>query len=234
MKKEKLIGTTTIAYDENCSIQVLNIKETLNTKHKKEEHYYSDFYNVTLDGVYFIDRVELDPFCENLGYQLINNKLIIYNYDIVTGRKYHAVKKVFKYYDVIDNITINENVSEIIKVLGFDLPSEEKNKLEFVGSRLKKMDEFISSLEREEDYTQITPIVNICKKEKQYTSRRKYSAQMISPISRREFADYYTELVTGSDSNIKINNHVINISDYKNDEKKKVKTLNKDTKHPII
>ena len=227
MKKEKLIGTTTIAYDENCSIQVLNIKETLNAKHKKEEHYYSDFYNVTQDGVYFIDRIELDPFCENLGYQLINNKLIIYNYDIVTGRKYHAVKKIFKYYDVVDNITINERVSEIIKVLGFELPEEEKNKLELVGSRLKKMDEFISSLEKEEAYTQITPMVNICKDERQYSSRRKYSAQMISPISRREFAEYYTKLVTGSDKNIKINNHVININDYKSDEKKKVKTLKK-------
>ena len=112
-------------------------------------------------------------------------------------------------------------------MLGFELPEEEKNKLELVGSRLKKMDEFISSLEKEEAYTQITPMVNICKDERQYSSRRKYSAQMISPISRREFAEYYTKLVTGSDKNIKINNHVININDYKSDEKKKVKTLKK-------
>ena len=225
MKKEKLIGTTTITYKENCSIQVLNIKETLDTKHKKEEHYYSDFYNVTNDGVYFVDRIELDPFCENLGYQLINNKLIIYNYDIVTGRKYHAVKKIFKYYDVIDNININEKISEIIKVLGFDMPDSKKNELELVDNRLKKMDEFINLLEKNEDFTEITPIVNICKKEKNYTNKRGYSAKMISPIPRFEFANYYTQLVTGSDLNIIVNKHVINIDDYKS-TKEKIKKKN--------
>ena len=164
MKEEKLIGTSSIPYKENCTIQVLNIKETLDTKHKKEERYYSDFYNVTEDEVYFIDRIELDPFCDTLGYQVINNRLVIYNYDVVVGKKYHAVKKVFKYYDIYENININAGVSEIITELGFDLPEEDKHNIELADVRLKKMDEFIEQLDNNTELDGIIPLVNISKK----------------------------------------------------------------------
>ena len=40
MKEEKLIGTSSIPYQENCSIQVLNIKEITTTKHRRDERYY--------------------------------------------------------------------------------------------------------------------------------------------------------------------------------------------------
>ena len=87
------------------------------------------------------------------------------------------------------------------------------------------MDEFIKGLEKNENFSNVTPMVNMCKKERVYTNRRLYSAKMISPMSRREFADYYTKLVTGSDSNIIVNEHVININDYTgSDEKSKVKS----------
>ena len=214
MKEEKLIGTSSIPYKENCTIQVLNIKETLDTKHKKEERYYSDFYNVTDDEVYFIDRIELDPFCDTLGYQVINNHLVIYNYDVVVGKKYHAVKKVFKYYDIEENININAGVSEIITELGFDLPEEDKHNIELADVRLKKMDEFIEQLDNNTELDGIIPLVNISKKDHQYTNKKAYSSKMIMPISRKKFASYLTELITKSDKNIIVNHSVINLSDY--------------------
>ncbi len=214
MKEEKLIGTSSIPYKENCTIQVLNIKETLDTKHKKEERYYSDFYNVTDDEVYFIDRIELDPFCDTLGYQVINNHLVIYNYDVVVGKKYHAVKKVFKYYDIYENININAGVSEIITELGFDLPDEDKHNIELADVRLKKMDEFIEQLDNNTELDGIIPLVNISKKEHQYANKKAYSSKMIMPISRKKFASYLTELITKSDKNIIVNHSVINLSDY--------------------
>ncbi len=216
MKEEKLIGTSSIPYKENCTIQVLNIKETLDTKHKKEERYYSDFYNVTDDEVYFIDRIELDPFCDTLGYQVINNHLVIYNYDVVVGKKYHAVKKVFKYYDIEENININAGVSEIITELGFDLPEEDKHNIELADVRLKKMDEFIEQLDNNTELDGIIPLVNISKKNHQYTNKKAYSSKMIMPISRKKFASYLTELITKSDKNIIVNHSVINLSDYQN------------------
>ena len=216
MKEEKLIGTSSIPYKENCTIQVLNIKETLDTKHKKEERYYSDFYNVTDTEVYFIDRIELDPFCDTLGYQVINNHLVIYNYDVVVGKKYHAVKKIFKYYDIEENVNINAGISEVITDLGFDLPEEEKRKIELVETKLKKMDEFIEYLDSITDVEGIIPLVNISKKERQYTNRKAYSSKMVLPISRKKFALYLTKLITKSDKNIIINQHVINLSDYQN------------------
>ena len=219
MKEKKLIGTSSIPYKENCTIQVLNIKETLDTKHKKEERYYSDFYNVTDDEVYFIDRIELDPFCDTLGYQVINNRydksrLVIYNYDVVVGKKYHAVKKVFKYYDIEENININAGVSEIITELGFDLPDEDKHNIELADVRLKKMDEFIEQLDNNTELDGIIPLVNISKKDHQYTNKKAYSSKMIMPISRKKFASYLTELITKSDKNIIVNHSVINLSDY--------------------
>ena len=214
MKEKKLIGTSSIPYKENCTIQVLNIKETLDTKHKKEERYYSDFYNVTDDEVYFIDRIELDPFCDTLGYQVINNHLVIYNYDVVVGKKYHAVKKVFKYYDIEENININAGVSEIITELGFDLPDEDKHNIELADVRLKKMDEFIEQLDNNTELDGIIPLVNISKKDHQYTNKKAYSSKMIMPISRKKFASYLTELITKSDKNIIVNHSVINLSDY--------------------
>ena len=39
MKEEKLIGTSSIPYQENCTIQVLNIKEIITTEHRKVEKY---------------------------------------------------------------------------------------------------------------------------------------------------------------------------------------------------
>lgn len=236
MKVEKLIGTSSIPYKENCTIQVLNIKETLDTNHKREERYYSDFYNVTKDEVYFIDRIELDPFCDTLGYQVINNRydkscLIIYNYDVVVGKKYHAVKKVFKYYDIADNININSKVSEIINELGFDLPEEDKHNIELADVRLKKMDEFIEYLDSIADIDGIIPLVNISKKERQYTNRKAYSSKMIMPISRKRFTSYLTELITKSDKNIIVNQHVINLSDYQDStDVVKQKTKKKDDK----
>ena len=219
MKEEKLIGTSSIPYKENCTIQVLNIKEVTTTQHRKDERYYADFYNVTDDLVYFIDRIELDPFCATLGYQLINNHLVIYNYDIIEGKKYHAVNKILKYYDVVDNISLNLSTSEIITELGFNLP-EEENKVELANVRLKKIDEYLEYLESITELAGIIPLVNNTKKKYKFINKKRESSRMLYPISRKEFTKYFTKLITKSDSNIKINQHVINISDYQGSEDK--------------
>lgn len=219
MKEEKLIGTSSIPYKENCTIQVLNIKEVTTTQHRKDERYYADFYNVTDDLVYFIDRIELDPFCATLGYQLINNHLVIYNYDIIEGKKHHAVNKILKYYDVVDNISLNLSTSEIITELGFNLP-EEENKVELANVRLKKIDEYLEYLESITELAGIIPLVNNTKKKYKFINKKRESSRMLYPISRKEFTKYFTKLITKSDSNIKINQHVINISDYQGSEDK--------------
>lgn len=219
MKEEKLIGTSSIPYKENCTIQVLNIKEVTTTQHRKDERYYADFYNVTDDLVYFIDRIELDPFCATLGYQLINNHLVIYNYDIIEGKKYHAVNKILKYYDVVDNISLNLSTSEIITELGFNLP-EEENKVELANVRLKKIDEYLEYLESITELAGIIPLVNNTKNKYKFINKKRESSRMLYPISRKEFTKYFTKLITKSDSNIKINQHVINISDYQGSEDK--------------
>ena len=219
MKEEKLIGTSSIPYKENCTIQVLNIKEVTTTQHRKDERYYADFYNVTDDLVYFIDRIELDPFCATLGYQLINNHLVIYNYDIIEGKKYHAVNKILKYYDVVDNISLNLSTSEIITELGFNLP-EEENKVELANVRLKKIDEYLEYLDSITELAGIIPLVNNTKKKYKFINKKRESSRMLYPISRKEFTKYFTKLITKSDSNIKINQHVINISDYQGSEDK--------------
>ena len=219
MKEEKLIGTSSIPYKENCTIQVLNIKEVTTTQHRKDERYYADFYNVTDDLVYFIDRIELDPFCATLGYQLINNHLVIYNYDIIEGKKYHAVNKILKYYDVVDNISLNLSTSEIITELGFNLP-EEENKVELANVRLKKIDEYLEYLDSITELAGIIPLVNNTKRNYKFINKKRESSRMLYPISRKEFTKYFTKLITKSDSNIKINQHVINISDYQGSEDK--------------
>ena len=224
MKEEKLIGTSSIPYQENCTIQVLNIKEVINREHRKDEKYYADFYNVTDDYVYFIDRIELDPFCATLGYQLINNHLVIYNYDIVEGKKYHAVNRILKYYDVIDNISINLSAEDIITELGFNLNEEDRKKLELVSARLKKMDEYLEYLDSITELDGIIPLVNNTGKKHKFINKKRESSRMLYPISRKEYTKYLTKLITNADTDIKINQHVINISNYqKSDDKEKIK-----------
>ena len=223
MKEEKLIGTSSIPYKENCTIQVLNIKELTTTEHRKDERYYADFYNVTDDYVYFIDRIELDPFCATLGYQLISNHLVIYNYDVVEGKKYHAVNRVLKYYDVIDNISINLSTNEIITELGFNLSEEDREQLELVSTRLKKMDEYLEYLDSITELDGIIPLVNNVNKKNKFINKKRESNRMLYPISRKEFTKYFTKLITSADKDIKINQHVINISDYKDNVKTKIK-----------
>jgi len=223
MKEEKLIGTSSIPYKENCTIQVLNIKELTTTQHRKDERYYADFYNVTDDYVYFIDRIELDPFCATLGYQLISNHLVIYNYDVVEGKKYHAVNRVLKYYDVIDNISINLSTNEIITELGFNLSEEDREQLELVSTRLKKMDEYLEYLDSITELDGIIPLVNNVNKKNKFINKKRESNRMLYPISRKEFTKYFTKLITSADKDIKINQHVINISDYKDNVKTKIK-----------
>ncbi len=223
MKEEKLIGTSSIPYQENCTIQVLNIKELITTEHRKDEKYYVDFYNVTDDYVYFIDRIELDPFCATLGYQLINNHLVIYNYDIVEGKKYHAVNRILKYYDVIDNISINLSAEDIITELGFNLKEEDRKKLELVSARLKKMDEYLEYLDSITELDGVIPLVNNTSKKHKFINKKRESSRMLYPISRKEFTKYLTKLITNADTDIKINQHVININDYKG-ERQKVKS----------
>ena len=215
MKEEKLIGTSSIPYQENCSIQVLNIKELTTTEHRKDEKYYADFYNVTNDFVYFIDRIELDPFCATLGYQIINNRLVIYNYDVVVGKKYHAVNKILKYYDVTDNISLNLSAYDVITELGFNLPEEDRKKLELVSTRLKKMNEYLEYLDSITELDGIIPLVDNTKKKNKFINKKRESSKMLFPISRKEFTKYFTKLITNSDREIKINQQVINISDYK-------------------
>ena len=223
MKEEKLIGTSSIPYKENCTIQVLNIKELTTTEHRKDERYYADFYNVTDDYVYFIDRIELDPFCATLGYQLINNHLVIYNYDVVEGKKYHAVNRILKYYDVIDNISINASSNDIITKLGFNLSEEDGKKIELVSTRLKKMDEYLEYLDSITELDGIIPLVNNVNKKNKFINKKRESNRMLYPISRKEFTKYFTKLITNADKDIKINQHVINISDYKGNVKTKIK-----------
>ena len=218
MKEEKLIGTSSIPYKENCTIQVLNIKEIITTEHRKDEKYYADFYNVTDDCVYFIDRIELDPFCTTLGYQLINNYLVIYNYDIVEGKKYHAVNRILKYYDVMDNISINLSAEDIITELGFNLAEEDRKKLELVSARLKKMDEYLEYLDSITELDGVIPLVDNTNKKHKFINKKRESSRMLYTISRKEFTKYLTKLITSADKDIKINQHVINISDYKDSE----------------
>ena len=229
MKEEKLIGTSSIPYQENCTIQVLNIKELTTTEHRKYERYYADFYNVTEDYVYFIDRIELDPFCATLGYQLINNRLIIYNYDVVEGKKYHAVNKILKYYDVVDNISLNLSAYDVITELGFNLPEEDRKKLELVSTRLKKMNEYLEYIDSITELDGIIPLVDNTKKKNKFINKKRESSKMLYPNSRKEFTKYFTKLITNSDANIKINQQVINISDYK-DSKDRIKVKVKDDK----
>lgn len=221
MKEEVLVGTSSIPYKENCTIQVLNIKVILDTKHKKEEKYYSDFYNVTEDEVYFIDRIELDTLCDTLGYQVINNHLIIYNYDVVEGKKYHAVKRIFKYYDINENISINASANEIIDELGFDLLEKEKYKIDLVENKQRKMDEYIEYLNSITELEGPIPLVNNGIQH-QYASKNPYKVKMLNPISRNDFASYFTKLITKSEKYIKnINNSSIKICDYQSDDEKK-------------
>lgn len=220
MKEEKLIGTSSIPYQENCSIQVLNIKEITTTKHRRDERYYADFYNVTDDCVYFIDRIELDPFCTTLGYQLINNRLVIYNYDIVEGKKYHVVNRILKYYDVIDNISLNLSADDIITELGFNLPEKDRKRVELVSERLKKMDDYLEYLDSITELDGTIPLVDNTKKKKKFINKKKESKKMLNTISREEFTKYFTKLITNSDRDIKINQQVININDYKDDGQK--------------
>lgn len=230
MKEEKLIGTSSIPYQENCTIQVLNIKELTTTEHRKYERYYADFYNVTEDYVYFIDRIELDPFCATLGYQLINNRLIIYNYDVVEGKKYHAVNKILKYYDVVDNISLNLSAYDVITELGFNLPEEDRKKLELVSTRLKKMNEYLEYIDSITELDGIIPLVDNTKKKNKFINKKRESSKMLYPISRKEFTKYFTKLITNSDANIKINQQVINISDYKDSKDKGIVKVKDDKK----
>lgn len=232
MKEEKLIGTSSIPYQDNCTVQVLNIKEIITTKHRKDERYYADFYNVKDDYVYFIDRIELDPFCATLGYQLINNHLVIYNYDVVEGKKYHAVNKILKYYDVVDNISLNLSTYDIITELGFNLPEADRKKLELVSTRLKKIDEYLDYLDSITELNGIIPLVNNTGKKHKFINKKRESSKMLYPISRKEFTKYLTKLITNADKDIKINQQIINISDYKDSEDKgKVKVKDDKDNH---
>lgn len=232
MKEEKLIGTSSIPYQDNCTIQVLNIKEVTTTEHRKDERYYADFYNVTDDYVYFIDRIELDPFCATLGYQLINNRLVIYNYDVVEGKKYHAVNRILKYYDVLDNVSLNLSTNGIITELGFNLPEEDRNKIELASARIKKMDEYIEYLDSITELGGIIPLVNNTTKKRKFMNKKRESSRMLFPISRKEFTKYFTKLITSADKDIKINQRVIDISDYQGSEDKyKVKVKDNKDNH---
>ena len=232
MKEERLIGTSSIPYQKNCSIQVLNIKEITTTKHRNDERYYADFYNVTDDCVYFIDRIELDPFCATLGYQLINNRLVIYNYDVIEGKKYHAVNRILKYYDVIDNISFNLSTGEIITELGFNIPESNIKRVQLVSKRLRKMDEYLEYLDNITELDGIIPLVDNTEKKNNYISKKRESSKMLYPISRKDFTKYFTKLITNSDRDIKINQQVINISDYKGSEDRiKVKLKDKKDNH---
>ena len=118
MKEETLIGISTIPCHPYGTIYVLTLK--------KSDNIYCDFYKVSGKKVFFIEHIDLDSFCYRIGYQLINNKLIIYSYNIIEGKIRQAINHLYKYYDVRTNMSINISIDEALEQLGFGLTEIDK------------------------------------------------------------------------------------------------------------
>ena len=208
MNQEFLLGMSTIPCYPYGTIHVLTLKQN--------DIIYCDFYKIQGDSSIFIDHIELDDFCYRIGYQLINDKLIIYSYDIVPGKKRQCVKELYKFYDIKNDISINYNVREALNNLGFSLTDTDKKIYKTKEEQKEKLEEYISYLENISNETGITPLVNGENSKKKYKTHRKYQNKLLYPISRIEFTEYITNLLTKSDDKLKVNKKVIDIHDYFN------------------
>ena len=112
------------------------------------------------------------------------------------------------------------SANDIITELGFNLPEKDRKRVELVSERLKKMDDYLEYLDSITELDGTIPLVDNTKKKKKFINKKKESKKMLNTISREEFTKYFTNLITNSDRDIKINQQVININDYKDDGQK--------------
>ena len=206
MKEETLIGISTIPCHPYGTIYVLTLK--------KSDNIYCDFYKVSGKKVFFIEHIDLDSFCYRIGYQMINNKLIIYSYNIIEGKIRQAINHLYKYYDVRTNMSINISIDEALEQLGFGLTEIDKKIYKTKSIQDRKLEEYIQYLESISSNTNIIPLVNSGENKKLHKQNKVYIQKMMHPISRYRFTNYLKELITGSDKNIKINSKIINFNDY--------------------
>lgn len=206
MNQEFLVGMSTIPCYPYGTIHILTLK--------KRKKVYCDFYKVQGKNVIFIDHIELDDFCYRIGYQLINEKLIIYSYDTVPGKIRQCVKELHKYYDVKNDISLNYSIQEALDDLGFGLTNTEKRIYKSKEKQQEKLEDYISYLENIANEINIIPLVDGNKSKKVYKTHRKYKDRLLSPMTREDFTKYITKLITGSDDKIKINKKIVNLRDY--------------------
>ncbi len=206
MNQEFLVGMSTIPCYPYGTIHILTLK--------KKDNIYCDFYKVHGNSAKFIDRIELDDFCYRIGYQLINDKLIIYSYDAVPGKIRQQVKEVYKYYDIKNDISLNYSVQEALDDIGFCLTDTDKKIYKSEEKQKEKLEEYISYLENISNEINIIPLVNGNNSKKVYKTHRKYVNRLLCPMTREDFTKYITKLIAGSDDKIKINKKIVNLHDY--------------------
>lgn len=103
---EKLIKEEKIYRDNNSYLELLCIKN--------ENKSYLDVYNVVNNYAYYIVRIDLTSFVNRTAIAYNSSYFLFYEYEPIIGTNKRYVTKIFKFYDLDDNISIIDTIKNLV------------------------------------------------------------------------------------------------------------------------
>lgn len=103
---EKLIKEEKIYRNKNCYLQFLYIKNGSKN--------YLDIYNVVDNYTYYVGRIDTASFVNRIALEYNCSYLLIFEYEPIIGTNKRYVTKIFKFYDLDDNISIIDTIKNLV------------------------------------------------------------------------------------------------------------------------
>lgn len=103
---EKLVKEEKLYWNENCYLEMLYIKN--------EQEHYLDIYNVDKQFSYYIGRIDVSSFVNNVAFEINSKYFFVFGYEPIIGTDKRYVTKVFKFYDLNDNINIVDSIKNLV------------------------------------------------------------------------------------------------------------------------
>ena len=199
-KQDKiLLKEDTIAINDELSISILTIKQTVKNDDFKRQHFYYEVYQVKKTSVKLIDKINFDYYEMNTAYQVINGYFILYNYLPVENKRWDNVTDVLCFYDINDETKVFGTIEDVLRILNLNVNDSKLRYLEIVNS-----------------YNPNYRILISDSKKKKIKCSSNLRNEDYEAFSRYSFNDYLIELkIKGFDIDYNKKTRIYNIEDYR-------------------
>lgn len=103
---EKLIKEEKICRNNDSYLELLYIKN--------ESKSYLDVYNIVNNYAYYIVRIDLSSFVNRTAIVYNASYFLFYEYEPIIGTNKRYVTKIFKFYDLDDNISVVDTIKNLV------------------------------------------------------------------------------------------------------------------------